>query len=44
MGDAGRGPAERRHPGWQVDPGRYELLVGRSSADIVARVAVDVVG
>ena len=26
--------AERRAPGWQVDPGTYTLLVGRSSADL----------
>jgi beta-glucosidase len=32
----------RRSPGWQVDPGRYEVLIGRSSADIVARVAIEV--
>jgi hypothetical protein len=32
-----------RPPGWQVDPGPYRLLVGRSSADIAhtAEVAVE---
>ena len=35
-------PAERRAAGWQVDPGRYRLHIGRSSADIVARVDVEV--
>lgn len=28
--------------GWVTEPGRYELLVGTSSADIVARAAVDI--
>ncbi|HET7654947.1 MAG TPA: glycoside hydrolase family 3 C-terminal domain-containing protein [Acidimicrobiales bacterium] len=32
---------DRRAPGWQVDPGTYRLLVGRSSADLPH--AVDVV-
>ena len=27
-------PAPRRTRGWQVDPGSYEILIGRSSADI----------
>jgi beta-glucosidase len=33
---------ERRPAGWQIDPGIYEVLVGRSSADVcgVARVEV----
>ncbi len=34
---------ERRAPGWQIDPGRYDILVGRSSADITGRVPVEVV-
>ena len=33
---------DRRPPGWQVDPGGYEVLIGRSSADIVGRVRVEV--
>jgi beta-glucosidase len=33
---------DRRPPGWQVDPGRYEILIGRSSADIAARCPIDV--
>jgi beta-glucosidase len=41
------GPAgatqKRRAPGWQLDAGRYELLIGRSSADIAARRTVEVV-
>jgi beta-glucosidase len=28
-------------PGWRVDPGRYELHVGRSSADIAHVVSVE---
>jgi beta-glucosidase len=28
--------------GWTVDPGEYELLVGRSSRDIRERAVVDV--
>ncbi len=39
---AGGGP-ERRDAGWQVDSGRYELLVGRSSADIAHRIETEVV-
>jgi len=35
--------AERRAAGWQVDPGRYQLLIGWSSADIVVRVDLEVV-
>jgi hypothetical protein len=31
-----------REPGWRVDPGRYELHVGRSSADIAHVVTVEV--
>ncbi|MDE3204304.1 MAG: glycoside hydrolase family 3 C-terminal domain-containing protein [Acidobacteriota bacterium] len=33
---------ESREPGWQVDPGAYDLLIGSSSADITARVTVTV--
>jgi beta-glucosidase len=36
-------PQERRPVGWQLDAGTYELLVGRSSVDIVARAEVSVV-
>jgi beta-glucosidase len=36
----GRGPG--RPPGWRIDPGRYELHVGASSADIAHVVPVDV--
>ncbi|GMU80128.1 MAG: hypothetical protein AMXMBFR46_29130 [Acidimicrobiia bacterium] len=36
----GPAPAERREPGWQVDPGRYDILVGRSSSDLTGRAAV----
>jgi beta-glucosidase len=34
---------EEARPGWRVDPGRYALHVGRSSADIahVAEVTLD---
>ena len=33
---------DRRTAGWQVDPGDYDIFVGRSSADITgqARVAI----
>jgi beta-glucosidase len=35
---------DRRAPGWQVDPGAYLLLVGRSSADLPHAVEVVVGG
>ena len=38
----GPGIQDRRAPGWQVDPGRYEVLVGRSSVDISGSVSVTV--
>jgi beta-glucosidase len=34
----------RRQAGWYVDAGRYQVLVGRSSADIAVTLAVDVEG
>jgi beta-glucosidase len=34
--------AERRTRGWQVDAGRYDVLIGRSSQDIVASCSVDI--
>jgi beta-glucosidase len=37
-------PQERRAPGWQVDPGTYELLVGFSSADLPASATLVVEG
>jgi beta-glucosidase len=39
---AGMAPAarERRAPGWYVDPGRYEVLIGSSSAEITGRATV----
>jgi beta-glucosidase len=43
LGDLGYESQERREPRWQVDPGRYELLLGRSSQDIAARCPVRVV-
>ena len=33
---------ERRTRGWQVDAGRYDVLVGRSSQDIAASCPVDI--
>lgn len=36
--------AHRSVSGWYVDPGSYELRIGRSSADIAHRAAVEVVG
>jgi beta-glucosidase len=38
---AGQGSGPRDEPGWHVDPGTYELHMGRSSADIRHVVAVD---
>jgi beta-glucosidase len=35
-------PVERRERGWQVDPGRYDILIGRSSDDIAVRCAIEV--
>jgi hypothetical protein len=35
-------PAPRRVRGWQVDPGSYEILIGRSSDDIAHRCTVRV--
>ena len=37
----GDGP-ERRPPGWQVDPGSYALLVGRSSAELLDPVLLEI--
>ena len=34
--------SKRRAPAWRVDPGEYTLHVGRSSADIAHRIAVQV--
>jgi beta-glucosidase len=39
-----RGGDDAPGPGWRVDPGRYELRIGTSSADIAHLVAVDVIG
>jgi beta-glucosidase len=33
---------DRRDPGWQIDPGVYELQIGRSSADIECRVRINI--
>ena len=33
----------RRLPGWQVDAGFYDILIGRSSTDIVGRTRIEVV-
>ncbi len=33
---------DRRTAGWQIDPGAYRVLIGRSSADIVAERRVEV--
>ena len=35
-------PAPRRERGWQVDAGRYDLLIGRSSDDAPVRCSVAV--
>ena len=39
----GQAAQERRSPGWQVDPGGYQLLIGRSSQDIAATLDVEIV-
>jgi beta-glucosidase len=36
--------AHRRRPGWYVWPGQYELLIARSAADVVHRLAIAVEG
>ena len=38
----GASRAAQRRPGWRVDPGHFELLVGRSAGDISARCTVEV--
>jgi beta-glucosidase len=35
-------PVQRRERGWQVDAGRYDILIGRSSDDIAVRCAIQV--
>jgi beta-glucosidase len=35
-------PRRRTEPSWRIDPGRYELHVGRSSADVEHVVALEV--
>jgi hypothetical protein len=35
-------PAQRRERGWQVDAGRYEILIGRSSEDVSVGCSVAV--
>jgi beta-glucosidase len=42
----GRAPSSlhRSQPGWYVDPGTYELRIGRSSADIAHVLEVEVTG
>ncbi len=41
---AGYGAGRRTEPGWRIDPGRYELHVGRSCAAIDHVAAVRIVG
>lgn len=36
------GNVERREPGWYVDPGTYDIVVGRSSEDVAARITIEV--
>ena len=38
----GQAAQERRSPGWQVDPGHYQLLIGRSSQDLAATVDLEI--
>ena len=35
--------SDRRSPGWQLDAGEYEILLGRSSADIVSKCSLRIV-
>jgi beta-glucosidase len=35
-------PAERRPPGWQLDAGTYQVLVGRSSVDLAHAATIEV--
>jgi beta-glucosidase len=35
--------AERRNPGWRLDPGDYDLLIGTSAESVHTRVTVTVV-
>ena len=35
-------PQPRRERGWQIDPGRYDLLIGRSSDDLAVSCSVEV--
>jgi beta-glucosidase len=42
LGNMGRPSKGDRPPGWRIDPGRYVLHVGRSSADIAWTVPVTV--
>jgi beta-glucosidase len=44
LGNRGTPTDPDRPPGWRIDPGRYVLHVGRSSADIAWTVAVTVTG
>lgn len=42
--DAARRAGHRTQAGWYVDPGTYEVQVGRSSHDIAHRLQIDVAG
>jgi beta-glucosidase len=42
LADPPGGGQERRASGWQVDPGRYDVLIGRSAADISCRCSIDI--
>jgi hypothetical protein len=33
---------ERRSPGWQVDPGTFSIMIGRSSANICGVRSIEV--
>lgn len=35
---------ERRSPRWQLDPGTYDIVIGRSSTDIVGTCTIEVLG
>ena len=35
-------PAARRERGWQIDAGRYDILIGRSSHDLVVSCTIQV--
>ncbi len=37
------GQQDRREPGWQVDDGAYDIVIGRSSAEVIAALRLQVI-